>query len=171
MPHRPTETEARIERFTTWVGSVPSLIAHSIFFAGCFGVAILHYAPWDMVLLILTTVVSLEAIYLAIFIQMTVNRQARANTEVSEDVEDIQEDVEEISKDVEEISEDVGEMQEDVEEISEDVGELQEDVEELNELDDWNLENGKPRTPESATIDDLTKDIKSILARIESLKK
>lgn len=48
--------------------------------------------------MILTTTVSLEAIYLAIFIQMTINRQ-------SQNIEDIQEDVEDISEDVEDIQE------------------------------------------------------------------
>jgi uncharacterized protein YoxC len=69
------------------------------------------------VLLILTTIVSLEAIYLSIFIQITVNRQARELEEVSEDIEEIQEDVDEIQEDVEEIQENVDEIQEDVEEI------------------------------------------------------
>lgn len=49
-------------------------------------------------LLVLTTVVSLEAIYLSIFIQMTVNHQARELAELSEDVDEIQEDIEEISE-------------------------------------------------------------------------
>ena len=55
------------------------------------------------ILLILTTIVSLEAIYLSIFIQITVNRQSAELEEVSEDIEEIQEDVEEIQEDVEEI--------------------------------------------------------------------
>jgi peptidoglycan hydrolase CwlO-like protein len=73
------------------------------------------------VLLFLTTIVSLEAIYLSIFIQMTVNQQAKELEEVSEDIEEIQEDVEGIQKDVDEIQEDVEEIQEDVEEIQEEV--------------------------------------------------
>lgn len=46
-------------------------------------------------MLILTTAVSLEAIYLAIFIQMTVNRTSESLEEVEEDIEDLQEDIEE----------------------------------------------------------------------------
>ena len=56
-------------------------------------------------MLILTTVVSLEAIYLSIFIQLTINRQSRQIEEVSEDVEELSENVEDISEDVEEIGE------------------------------------------------------------------
>ena len=55
-------------------------------------------------LLILTTVVSLEAIYLAVFIQMTLNLQGQSIAEVSADVGEIQEDVEELQGDVEDIS-------------------------------------------------------------------
>lgn len=70
-------------------------------------------------MLVLTTIVSLEAIYLSIFIQMSVNRQARRLREVSRDIEEISEDVEGIQKDVEEIQEDVEEIQEDEEEEEE----------------------------------------------------
>jgi len=66
------------------------------------------------ILLILTTIVSLEAIYLAIFIQMTVNKHSEELEEVSEDIGEIQEDVEEIQKDVDEIQEDVEDIQEEV---------------------------------------------------------
>ncbi len=162
MVHQPTKAEKLVERITAWVGSLPSLVVHTLLFVGAFAVAFFDIAPWDTVLLVMTTIVSLEAIYISILIQMSVNRQAQELHEVSEDVEDIQEDVEEISKDVDEI-------QEDVEEISEDVDEIQEDVEELSE--DWDLETGAPRTPESVTIEQLTADVKKILANLESLKK
>lgn len=52
-------------------------------------------------LLMLTTVVSLEAIYPAIFIQFSVNKQAASLKGVEEDVESIQEDVEELGEHVE----------------------------------------------------------------------
>ena len=128
-------------RATRFIGSTESLLVHTILFVGSFllyfwGVAL------EKILLIVTTIVSLEAIYLSIFIQMSVNRQARKLHAVARDVEDIQEDVDEIQKDVDEIQEDVediqkdvDEIQEDVEEIEKDVGEIQEDVEEIQEED------------------------------------
>ena len=64
-----------------------------------------------LILLILTTIVSLEAIYLAIFIQMTVNRQAESLAEVEEDLEDIEEDIEDISQDIDEIQQDEAEQE------------------------------------------------------------
>jgi uncharacterized membrane protein len=117
---------------TKKIGSLPSLIIHSIFFVGIFALQWFGFT-FDKIMLILTTVVSLEAIYLSIFIQMTINRQARQIEEVSEDVEDIQENVEEISKDVEEIQEDVEEIQEDAKEISEDMEGIQEHIESIEE--------------------------------------
>lgn len=117
---------------TQWVGSVWSLIVHTILFVGAFALILLG-VDIERVLLVLTTIVSLEAIYLAIFIQMSVNHQAQALANVEKDIDEIQEDVEEISHDVEEIQEDVEEIQEDVEEMQEDVEDIQEDVEEMQE--------------------------------------
>lgn len=96
-------------KFTNWIGSPASLILHTIFFVGIFAMLWLGYSL-DSVLLILTTLVSLEAIYLAIFIQMSVNRQSKRLSAVRRDIEEIQEDVEEIQEDVEDITE---EMEED----------------------------------------------------------
>ncbi len=109
-----------------WIGSIPSLVFHTVFFIVCFTLPLLNIVDFDHMLLVLTTVVSLEAIYLAIFIQMSVNRS-------SEHIEDLRDDVEEIQEDIEEIQEDIEEIQEDVEEIQEDVEEIQEDVEEISD--------------------------------------
>jgi low affinity Fe/Cu permease len=113
-------------KLTRWIGSPQSIVLHTIFFIGIFALRLFGFSSSD-VLLILTTIVSLEAIYLSIFIQMTVNKHAEELEEVSEDIEEIQEDVDEIQKDVDEIQEDVEEIQEDVDEIQEEV------VEEENE--------------------------------------
>ncbi len=111
---------------TKWIGSTASLVTHTVLFVAAFIVPIFG-VPFDRVLLVLTTVVSLEAIYLSIFIQMSVNKN-------TQDIEIIQEDVEEIQEDVEEIEKDVDEIQKDVDEIQEDVDEIQEDIEEIEEL-------------------------------------
>ncbi|WEK70011.1 MAG: DUF1003 domain-containing protein [Candidatus Chryseobacterium colombiense] len=103
-----------------WIGSIPSLIVHTLFFIISFLLPILHIVEFDKMLLILTTVVSLEAIYLAIFIQMSVNKSHEKIEDIQEDIEDIQEDIEEISEDIEEINEDIEDIQEDIEEINED---------------------------------------------------
>lgn len=85
------------KKLTHWIGSAQSIVLHTIFFIVIFGLRFFGFSSAD-VLLVLTTVVSLEAIYLSIFIQMTVNKQSRELEEVSEDIEEIQEDVEEIQE-------------------------------------------------------------------------
>lgn len=125
-----------IERFsiqaTRWIGSTESLVVHTLLFIAAFVLVLLGVA-FDKILLVLTTIVSLEAIYLSIFIQMSVNRQARRLSAVSRDIEEIQEDVEDIQEDVEEIQEDVEGIEKDVDEIQEDVEEIQENVEDIGE--------------------------------------
>lgn len=103
--------ESWADRSTKWLGSTSSLIAHTFLFAAIFLAGILG-VNWDHLLLILTTAVSLEAIYLAIFIQMSVNRTTQSLKAVEADIDEIQEDVDEIQKDVDEIQEDVEEIQE-----------------------------------------------------------
>jgi methyl-accepting chemotaxis protein len=129
--NKTTRQNTHLERLsfsaTHYIGSFTSLILHSIFFVGIFALQWLGFR-FDQIMLILTTVVSLEAIYLSIFIQMTVNHQAHKLAEVSEEVEDISEDVEEISKDIDDIQEDVEEISEDVEDIGE---EMEKDDKEL----------------------------------------
>jgi uncharacterized membrane protein len=105
-------------RATRGVGSIASVIIHTVGFIVSF---VLYFmgVPFNTILLVLTTVVSLEAIYLSIFIQMSVNRQTKQLREVSKDVEQIHENVEDIQEDVEEIQGDIDEIQEDVEDIQE----------------------------------------------------
>ncbi|MBP6060622.1 MAG: DUF1003 domain-containing protein [Candidatus Pacebacteria bacterium] len=97
-------------KITRWIGSPQSIILHTVFFIVIFGLRLFGVSGSD-VLLILTTIVSLEAIYLSIFIQMTVNKHAEELEEVSEDIEEIQEDVDEIQKDVDEIQGDFQELE------------------------------------------------------------
>lgn len=165
MLKRPKDFSNKI---TKWVGSVNSIILHTLFFIGMFS---LHFfgISSETILLVLTTIVSLEAIYLAIFIQMTVNKHSEDLVEVSEDIEEIQEDVGEIQEDVEEISEDVGELQEDVGEIQEDVGELQEDLEEISEEEkEVTKTSQEDRT---ARFERIEKTLQTLLQEITDLKK
>ena len=110
--HTENRTETMADRFTQWVGSPLSIILHTIAFAMAFSL-IFFGVEVDTVLLVLTTAVSLEAIYLALFIQMTVNKNTQSLADVEEDIEEIQEDVEGIEKDIDEIQEDVDEIEKD----------------------------------------------------------
>jgi len=111
-----------------WIGSIQSLVVHSVIFLTAFLLPVFDIVAVDKMLLVLTTVLSLEAIYLAIFIQMSVNRSQEHIEDIREDIEEIQDDIEEISEDIEEISEDIDDIQEDIEDIAE-----EEDDEDHNE--------------------------------------
>ena len=95
---------------TQWIGTTSSIVAHTLFFFGIFALQWVGL-KLEQILLILTTAVSLEAIYLAIFIQMSINKTTESLESVEEDIEDIQEDVEDIQEDVDEMQEDVEEVQ------------------------------------------------------------
>jgi len=95
--------EKIINKVIQWIGSVNSLIIHILLFIMFF--VLLFFIDTQKVLLVLTTIVSLEAIFLSIFIQMSVNFQSKKLNLVASDVKEIQEDVEEIQEDVEEIQE------------------------------------------------------------------
>lgn len=96
--------ESLSHKATHWIGTTDSIIIHTILFTGIFLLKFLKI-PFDSILLVLTTAVSLEAIYLAIFIQMTVNRHTQSLEDVEEDIEEIQEDVKDLGDDLEEIQE------------------------------------------------------------------
>lgn len=134
--------DACIDTLISWIGSVPSLVVHTVVFAFAFALGILRVGSWELILLVLTTVVSLEAIYLAILIQITVNRHTASLREVEQNIDEIQEDVEELGEDMEE-------MQEDIEEISEE-------------------ETGRDK--QTAVLDRLEADLERVLASIEALK-
>ena len=147
-------------RATRWVGSTNSLITHTIIFIICAILALLGI-NFQEILLVLTTVVSLEAIYLSIFIQMSVNRQGRRLREVSKDIDEIQKDVEEIQEDVEGIEKDVDEIQEDIDEIQEDVEEIENDAAE-EEIEEQNTDKALLRVENT---------LSNLISQIEELRK
>jgi uncharacterized membrane protein len=119
-------TERLALHIISLLGSVASVIIHTILF-----VLLWIYTDFSF----LTAVVSLEAIYLSILIQMSVNYQSKRLQSIQEDVEDIQENVEDIQENVEDIQENVEEIQEDVEEINEDEDEEEEEEEDEDDED------------------------------------
>jgi len=141
-----------IQKVIRWVGSPASLLAHTMAFAAFFAVAFLGWVDWNLMLTVLTNVVSLEAIYLAIFIQFTVNQQGVSLRGVEEDVESIQEDVEELGGHVEDLKEDVEDIQEDIGEITEDAAEA------------------TLKKKQADMLEALTNDVKAMLKHLETLK-
>lgn len=138
---------------TRRVGSPASILVHTVLFAASFLLALDGFISFDRMLLFLTTIVSLEAIYLAIFIQMTINYTTESLAEVGEDIEEMQENI--------------GELQEDVEEISEDVGEIGEDVEEMSEEEEADEDR---KQEQRKTLNDIQTDLRKLLDDINRLK-
>ena len=153
----PKDLEKTAMSITRWVGSPTSIVWHTVLFLASFALAFFGYVSFDRMLLVLTTIVSLEAIYLAIFIQMTINYQAQ-------DIAEVQEDIDEIQEDVEDISEDIDELQEDVEEISEDVEEMSEEEETEEAAEE------RRKTEQKQTLEVIQSDLRKLLADIERLK-
>lgn len=81
-----------------WIGTPASLVAHTILFSS-FLFSVLAGIDFSKMLLVLTTIVSLEAIYLSIFIQMGVNKYGARLKDVEEDVDDILEDTKDLTED------------------------------------------------------------------------
>ncbi len=118
-PQEPPILDRMTNRAMIWVGSTTSLFLHTLFFLIIFALVAFGVAL-DTVLLILTTVVSLEAIYLAIFIQRSVSQQTETLVGGFDELEEaISEDIDEteaaLMKDLDEterqLSEDIDEAE------------------------------------------------------------
>ncbi len=156
-------------RMTQWMGSTTSIIVHTLAFIGIWGLLFLGL-KFEQVMLILTTVLSLEAIYLALFIQMTVNRNTESLEDVEEDVDDLESNLKKIHKNVSSLAEDVDEIQEDVDEIAEDVDEIQEDIDEISEdeLKAQTLQKSLDQT--NASLQDLQSQVQHLTQVITNLE-
>ncbi len=164
---------------TKWVGSTASVSLHSVLFVVAFALPLLEVVSFERMLLVLTTIVSLEAIYLSIFIQMSINMNNQ-NIEIiqtdiqelGEDIEEISEDIEDISEDIEEISEDLEELGEDIEEMSGDIEEIQKDVDEMQEEDDEGPgeTSTKPAGKEAEILSSIQATLAHLQKEIEALK-
>lgn len=149
----PNKMEKTAMAVTRWIGSAQSILLHTVVFAAVIFMLFEKVFSFNVLILVFNTAVSLEAIYLALFIQMTVNYQSRSIAEVEKDIDEIQEDVEEIQGDVDEIQEDVEDISEDVEEMSE----------EEKEEDRIHAEHNK-------TLADIQNDLKKLMNDIEKLQ-
>lgn len=129
-----------------WIGSTASIAVHTALFILCFLAIAVGWIGFNEMLLALTTVVSLEAIYLALFIQLTVNHQSQSIAAVEKDID---------------------EMQEDVGEIQEDIDELQEDVEEIEESDD---EDERRDREHQQSLSSIQNDLKKLMDHIDKLR-
>mgnify|MGYP001587258284 CR=1 FL=1 len=84
-------------KLAKWIGSPLSLLLHTLLFGGIFMLRYLGIAT-DSLILILTTAICLEAIYLVILIQMIINKNTQNLAGVQEKVAEIQEEEKEAHK-------------------------------------------------------------------------
>jgi peptidoglycan hydrolase CwlO-like protein len=88
------------------IGTPISLLVHTIVFLIFLALPFVGLGlQSEQVNIFFTTLLSLEAIYLAIFIQMSVNRSNQNIQDLSEDLDDIQEDIEDIQGDIDYMTE------------------------------------------------------------------
>jgi uncharacterized membrane protein len=112
--HKHQQEMTRSDAIAEWVarriGSMPSIIAHTLAFVACFEAVWLGEIALESMLLWLTTIVSLEAIYIGLFLQNSSNRHGdasehqaeadyRTNVESKEDIEQLIESVARIETD------------------------------------------------------------------------
>ncbi len=126
------QLESLAIRLTEAIGTPISIIIHTALFVIAF---MFYFAgiPFETILLVLTTIVSLEAIYLSLFIQLSVNKNTQSLEEVEEDIEEIQEDVEGLEGEFEEIQEDVEGLEGNIKKLRENVTELGAGVEDISD--------------------------------------
>lgn len=105
--HKLTKIEKAALKIPKLVGTPLSLMMHTLAFGGIFGL-IFFGVPIERILIILTSILSVEAIYLSLLIQMTVNQHTSKLEGVEEDIEDLQEEVEDISEDIDKFQTETG---------------------------------------------------------------
>lgn len=166
-----TELEKLAIKMTKWVGTPESLIVHTVLFIVAFFIYFAGVAL-ETVLLFVTTVVSLEAIYLALFIQLTVNRTHESLEDVEEDLGEIQEDVGALEGGFGEIAEDVEGLEGNVKKMRRNVEELEADVENISEdIDRYYLEEDREQSQEKVSHVESSKSLQNIEKEIIGLSR
>ena len=150
----------------SWIGSTSSLVFHTLLFITSFLLPLFKVVEFEEMLLFLTTIVSLEAIYLSIFIQMSVNKSNKHIEVIKEDVNEIQEDIDEIQEDIDEIQEDIDEIQEDIDEIADDEDEDEHKEKAQKVILKSNVSNNKQEIKElKAKIHDLQAKLEELIQK------
>jgi uncharacterized protein YoxC len=166
--------ESSIERgavqITEWLGTPLSIGIHTCIFT----LAFLSYflgVSFETVLLVMTTFLSIEAIYLSLFIQLSVNVTKESLEDVEEDIEDIQEDVEGLEGASREMQEDVEGLEGNLRKLRKNMQGLEEDVEDISEdIDRFTLEDDKEAGAQSAHIES-SKSLQNVEREIINLSK
>lgn len=116
---------------TEFIGTPASILIHTVLFIMAFALYFIGI-PLEEILLVVTTIVSLEAIYLALFIQLTVNKNTQSLEEVEEDIEEIQEDVQGLEGEFDEIAEDVEGLEGNIKKLRDGIKDIEADIEDIS---------------------------------------
>jgi septal ring factor EnvC (AmiA/AmiB activator) len=106
------------DKVMSWVGTTNSIVFHTIFFVFVFASHWVFGWSFDTILLALTTLVSLEAIYLAIFIQRAVNQQSIRLDEVEETLDDVEDSIDDVEEALDDVEESLTETEGDIADIA-----------------------------------------------------
>lgn len=161
-------------RATEAIGTPASIIIHTVLFIISFSLYFLGI-PIDEILLAVTTIVSLEAIYLALFIQLTVNKNTQSLEEVEEDIEEIAEDVEGLEGEFDEIAEDVEGLEGNIKKMREGMKDLEADIEDISEdidkhVDENTTEDDLAHIQSNKSLKNIEKEILTLSSGILALK-
>lgn len=154
-------------RVTELIGTPLSIIIHTALFVISF-LFVLVGVEFNTVLLVLTTIVSLEAIYLSLFIQLSVNKNTASLEEVEEDIGEIAEDVEGLEGDVEGLEGNIKKMRENMKELEADIEDISEDVDKLG--DEEPTEEELIHQQSNKSLKNIEKEILSLSTGILALR-
>ncbi len=171
---RNKQLEEMAIKVTEVIGTPASILVHTALFA----VAFLFYfggVPFDTILLVLTTLVSLEAIYLSLFIQLSVNKNTESLEEVEEDIGEIQEDVQGLEGEFDEIQEDVEGLEGNIKKMRAGIKDLEADIEDISEdidkhVDENPSEEDLAHIQSNKSLKNIEKEILTLSTGILALK-
>ncbi|MEK7608529.1 MAG: hypothetical protein AAB495_03035 [Patescibacteria group bacterium] len=150
--HIQSRAEQWSETIMSAAGSPTSILVHTFLFGGILSL-VFFGVNFEKLSIALTTIVSLEAIYLSLFIQMSVNKSRQT--------------IEEVEEDIEEIGEDIGEIEEEIDELGEDIEEISDDIDKIQEGED---ENDEQSVKSQATLGEIQGVLEKVLKDIEAFK-
>ena len=96
MKKESSPIEIFAHKATRWIGTTNCLVFHGVFFLIAF--TITPFIGLDRVLLVTTTLLSWEAIFIGIFLQMSINRHGERIEDIEADIDDILEDTEDLTE-------------------------------------------------------------------------
>lgn len=171
---RNKQLEEAAVKVTELIGTPASIIVHTALFV----IAFLFYfggVPFETILLVLTTIVSLEAIYLSLFIQLSVNKNTQSLEEVEEDIEEIQEDVQGLEGEFDEIAEDVEGLEGNIKKLRDGIKDIESDIEDISEdidkhVDENPSEEELAHAQSNKSLKNIEKEILTLSTGILALK-